>query len=175
MKLCLAVSSLLLMALPVLPKDKANFSGMTDQDFVTRAAQRSMTEVHLGKLAQQKGASESVKQFGEKLVNDRTDAYQRLSTIAQNKNMVIPQGISSEHQKVIDKLDKLSGQQFDKQFQQMQVKDYKKDIAMFRWEAEHGTDPDLKAYASQMIPVLENHLQIAQTLPSGSTQRTVGQ
>jgi putative membrane protein len=42
------------------------------------------------------------------------------------------------------------------------IRDHQQDIADFRKEAESGQDPDLKAFAQRTLPILEQHLQMAE-------------
>jgi putative membrane protein len=135
-----------------------------DKKFVKDAALGGMAEVELGKLATQKASSEDVKQFGQKMVDDHTKANDQLKEVASKENITIPDSLDSKHQSRIDKLSKLSGPDFDKAYVKDQVKDHEKDVSEFKSEADNGSDPNIKQFASSTLPTLQEHLNIAKGL-----------
>ena len=134
-----------------------------DKTFVNKAAQGGMAEVELGQLATQKAQSDQVKQFGQKMVDDHTKANDKLKEVASQENITLPTGLDAKDQATMDHLSKLSGAQFDKAYMQDMVEDHKKDVAEFQKEANSGKDPAVKNFAQQTLPVLQQHLQMAQT------------
>ena len=134
-----------------------------DKMFVNKAAQGGMAEVELGQLATQKAQSDQVKQFGQKMVDDHTKANDKLKEVASQENITLPTGLDAKDQATKDRLSKLSGAQFDKAYMQDMVEDHKKDVAEFQKEANNGKDPAVKNFAQQTLPVLQQHLQLAQT------------
>ncbi|MGI8961268.1 MAG: DUF4142 domain-containing protein [Bryobacteraceae bacterium] len=135
-----------------------------DKKFVNDAALGGMAEVELGKVATQKAASDAVKQFGQKMVDDHTKANDQLKEIASRENMSIPDSLDSKHRSRIEKLSKLSGPAFDKAYVKDQVKDHEKDVSDFKSEAQNGSDPNIKQFASSTLPTLEQHLSMAKDL-----------
>jgi putative membrane protein len=131
-----------------------------DQQFLKEAIQADMAEVQVGQLAQQKGQSEDVKQFGQMLQQDHSQNLQQAQQLAQQHDVTAPAEPNAEQKKMYDKLSKLSGQQFDRQFAKDMVADHKKDIAKFQKEAK-GSGP-FAQFAQQTVPVLQKHLQTAQ-------------
>ena len=49
---------------------------------------------------------------------------------------------------------------FDREYVNFEIKDHREDIALFQREVSHGTNPDVKAWASQNLPALQEHLRI---------------
>jgi len=135
-----------------------------DQKFVKEAALGGMTEVEVGKLAQEKASSDAVKQFGKKLEQDHSKANDQLKQAAARDGLTVPDTLDSKHQKRIDKLSKLSGEAFDKAFIKDAVKDHQNDIREFKNESQNGTHPSIKNFASDAIPVLQEHLSMAKSL-----------
>jgi putative membrane protein len=138
-----------------------------DRDFAMKAAQGGMTEVEMGNLAQQRGASEQMKEYGRKLVQDHTRMNNDLKDIAGKENITLPTDISADQRRTIDRLSKLSGTQFDREFAKESVKDHRADIDEFRKEATSGDDQSLKNFASSNIPTLQDHLNMAESLEKG--------
>jgi len=141
--------------------------GSAEQDFVTLAAQTDMTEAHLGQLAQSQGSSQAVKDLGQMLTTDHTSDYTQLSTIATKAGLTVPKGIDATHNKMIAPFEKLKGKAFDHRYAQMMVKGHEQAIAAYKKEASDGQNADLKAYAQQAIPKLEQHLKSAQDAAKG--------
>lgn len=135
---------------------------MTDQTFVTKAGSGNMAEVELGKLAQEKGTSDQVKSFAQRMVTDHTKANDELKTIAQNKNITLPSDLDSHDKALRVRLSKLSGPQFDHAYIQAMVTDHRKVVNEFRHESQMGKDPEVKAFASKTLPTIEEHLKLAQ-------------
>ena len=139
--------------------------GMTrDARFAAFAAMGGMAEVELGRLAAQKGASEDVRQFGQRMVDDHTKANEELMRIVSGKGLALPTALDAKHQSMAQKMSALSGEKFDREYAKMMVSDHKKAIAEFQKEAQRGADPELKAFAAAKLPALQEHLRMAQRL-----------
>jgi putative membrane protein len=90
--------------------------GMGDKDFVHDAAIAGMAEVELGRMASEKGTSPDVKKFGKMMVDDHTAAGDRLKSIATQYTVEWPTGLDDKHRDLRDKLAKLSGSEFDREY-----------------------------------------------------------
>lgn len=128
-----------------------------DSKFVMAAASGGMTEVALGKMATEKGSSQAVKDFGQKMVDDHGKANEELKTIATGKNMTLPAAPNAKDQAVIDKMSALSGAAFDKAYVTDMVADHKHDVMAFTRESNSGMDSDIKGFASKTLPTLKEH------------------
>jgi putative membrane protein len=135
-----------------------------DQNFVKKAAQGGMAEVELGKLATQKASSDDVKKFGQRMVDDHSKANDQLKQIAGNKGVSLPTDLDAKDQALKDRLSKLDGEQFDRAYMKNMVHDHTKDVSEFRKESTSAKDSDLKSFASQTLPTLEDHLKQAKSI-----------
>ena len=135
-----------------------------DKKFVKDSALGGMTEVELGKLAAQKGSSDAVKQFGQRMVDDHSKANEQLKQVAGKSSIEVPSALDSKHQSRVDKLAKLSGPAFDKAYIKDQLKDHKRDVDDFKSEAQNGSDPNVKQFAMATLPTLEEHLNAVKDL-----------
>ena len=141
----------------------ANMSAQ-DRDFLMDAAIGGLEEVELGHWAAQKGTSEAVKQFGQRMVDDHGKANAELATLASSKGITLPTTLDEKHQKDVSKITKLSGAEFDRAYSKMMLSDHKKDVAAFEKQSQKGADADLKAFATKTLPTLQEHLQMATAL-----------
>jgi putative membrane protein len=155
---------LLTVGIAALATTQAMAASSPDKTFAKKAAQGGLAEVQVGQLAQQKATSPQVKEFAQTLVNDHMQANQELQQIAQGAGMTLPSEPGNKEQEAMQKLQNLSGPAFDKAFVRDEIKDHQKDIEEFQKEAQSGSDPALKAFAEKTLPVLQKHLQMAQSL-----------
>ena len=135
-----------------------------DRDFLLEAAMGGMVEVELGKIAVQKGASEGVKQFGQRMVDDHSKAGEELTTLAASKGITLPTQLDEKHRNDLDKLSKLSGAEFDRAYAKAMLSDHKKDVSAFEKESMNSQDTDVKAFAAKTLPTLKEHLEMAKAL-----------
>ena len=143
--------------------DKSGLSAM-DKHFMKEAAEGGLAEVELGNLAAQKASNSEVKSFGERMVKDHSKANDQLKQIASNKGVNLPSQPSHADMAEKKRLEKLSGTQFDQAYMSAMLKDHKKDVSDFQKESQSGKDPDLKNFASQTLPTLQDHLKQAQSV-----------
>jgi putative membrane protein len=129
---------------------------MKDKIFLRKAAQGGIAEVKLGQLAAQKGSSD-VKAFGQKMVDDHTKLNNDMAPIADSMGVRLPKDLSKEDQAEYDKLNGLSGNDFDVEYLSFMVKDHHKDQREFRQEAISTTDPTLQTAVANGAKVIHEH------------------
>ncbi len=141
----------------------------SDTKFVKEAAAGGMAEVELGQLANEKASSDDVKQFGQRMVDDHSKANEKLKQLAASKGVDLPQAVSAKDKATKARLSKLSGDQFDKAYMADMVQDHKKDVAEFQKESRSAKDPDVKVFASDTLPTLQDHLKHAESISPKQT------
>jgi putative membrane protein len=143
-------------------KSAGNFSP-SDQNFLKQAAEGNLAEVQLGQLGQQKGTAPEVKQLAQTLATDHQQNQQKLQSLAQKEGVTLPTAPLPKDKAATDRLSKLSGAVFDKAFAHHAVMEHEKDIAQFKHEESMTKNSDVKSYAGETLPKLQQHLQLAQT------------
>jgi putative membrane protein len=140
----------------------------TDQDsadkaFVSRAIEGNASEVQLGQLAERKSQSKDVKQLAQKLVSDHSQMNDKwFKPVAQQLGVSEPKGPSKKDKKTMEKLENLSGSEFDNQYLTMMLKDHKQDLKQFQNEAKLAQDPNVKQVAEQGANIISQHLQMVE-------------
>jgi putative membrane protein len=132
-----------------------------DRDFAAEAAQGGSMEVRLGELAQQQAKSNEVKDFGQRMADDHGQANDKLTQIAEQKGIELPQGLSEDAQATYEELQKKSGAEFDEAYMNEMVSDHKDDVAAFEDYVENAKDPELRSFAEETLPTLKEHLEQA--------------
>jgi len=154
----------------VLPADskKPNSKlSSADASFVKEASAGGLMETELGKLAQTKALDDKVKEFGKRMERDHSKAHSELMKIASGKGIQPSSGLDRTHKSKVDKLSKLSGADFDREYMQSMIGDHKEVIKTFQRQSEKGSDQDLRKFASQTLPTLKEHLQLAEGVARG--------
>lgn len=138
-----------------------------DAQFVSKAAEGSLFEIEVAKLAADKATDPAVKSFAQMLVDDHTAANDKLKQIASSHSVPLPASLPADKKKEIDQLSKLSGEKFDRQFVQMVgIKDHNHDIADFEKASKNAKSDDVKSFAQATLPTLKKHLDAAHKLPA---------
>jgi len=135
-----------------------------DKRFAKDEALNAMVAVELGKLAAQKASRDDIKQLGQKIVDDRAKASDQLKDVASKENIPIAEALDSKRQSRVDKISKLSGEDFDKAYVKEELKDHEAEVRDFSAEAQSGADSNLKAFASNMLPTLQQELDQVKNL-----------
>jgi putative membrane protein len=142
---------------------------LTDDIFAKKAAAGGLTEVELGKIAEQNGGSQEIKDFGAKMVDDHGKANDNLKAVAAKDSLTIPDKPNEEQQAMIDKLGKLTGKEFDHAYTHAMVKAHIQDKALFTEEIDSAKNPDLKQFAQDTLPVIKDHLSMIESIEHGKS------
>lgn len=139
-----------------------------DRRFLDEAAEANKAEIELGQLAAQKASSDDVKKFGQRMVDDHTKANQQIDQLASQKGAKLPEKLSAKDVAAKDRLERLSGKQFDRVYMHDMVKDHTADVSLFQREVKTAKDQDVKSFAQNTLTTLEDHLKSAKQLaPKG--------
>src|SRR5262249_41035272 len=139
-----------------------------DQQFLTKAIEGNLAEVEMGQLAQQKGNSDGVRSFGKTLEQDHAAANQKALAAAKEVGLTPPTEPSKKQKAEYDRMSKMSGEKFDREFVKHMVDDHKKDIKEFQQEAKKGNSASAR-FANDVLPDLQKHLDTAQGLQGNKT------
>lgn len=156
----LTVSPLLLAQTP----GDAAAPSAQDSMFVAKASAGGMTEIQASKLADSHSQSGTIKSFASKMVTDHTAAGDKLTSIAQKDGFTPASAPMAAQQKELAKLETLNGMAFDKAYSSMMLKDHNATVALFKKETTAGSNADLKSFASETLPTIEQHQMMAKKL-----------
>lgn len=129
-----------------------------DESFFKNAAEGGIAEVEAGKMAQEKGASQAVKDFGAMMAKDHGAANEKLQTLAASQGIKLPSSPSLMQQASVKELKMKSGDSFDKSYIKDQIKAHKDTVALFQKEIASGQNPQAQQFASATLPTIQAHL-----------------
>ncbi|MDT7953933.1 MAG: DUF4142 domain-containing protein [Acetobacteraceae bacterium] len=147
---------------PALAQTSNSGANNNTQEFVTKAAVGNMFEIQSSQLALKKSQEQDIKTFAQKMIDDHTAVENKMKSLAKNEN--IPNSLDQQHEQMLKTLENDSGNNFGTQYKQMQVSAHQQTIDLFKNYAQHGSDQQIKQFAEQTLPTLQQHLQMAQNL-----------
>ena len=138
----------------------------SDSSFIVTASSLGLLQVKLGKMAQEKGSGASVKDFGKRMVDEYSQANQKLAAGA--KQAAYPSPVLLRQQReVLNRFSSMGGSSFDKNYMAEMVKEHGEAVRLFQEEAKDGRVASLKQLASSMLPAVQQHMALA-TQTAGS-------
>jgi putative membrane protein len=134
-------------------------------EFIRTATISDMYEVEAGKIAAEKGKSDAVKQFGQRMVEAHSQTTEELKGIVQQANIKVdlPE-LDAKHQLMIEDLIAAHPEDFDKTYAKQQVSAHERAENLFSKYAEKGDNEVVKAFAAKVLPVIKQHLEEAKKL-----------
>jgi putative membrane protein len=135
--------------------------------------QANLMEIALGKMAEEKASTSEVRAYADQLVQDHTNVDQMVVAMAQKSSAHSQNGPAANregrggiaHETQLErKLKSASGPDFDRLFLQQTSSDHERLIRKLQQDREDASDDELEALIDKMIPILEQHRELAQIL-----------
>jgi putative membrane protein len=138
-----------------------------DREFLEQAVQSNLTEIELGNLAIQRATNQDVKNYAQMMVTEHTAAHTDLKNRAMAQKWTIRDVLNDENQTKRTNLNNLTAADFDRAYMRSQVADHQVTAGKFATQIDQGTNAELKAYATQYKPGIDQHLIEAQAIVAG--------
>lgn len=136
-----------------------------DASMLKDIAQASIAEVETGKVAVEKTNSADIKKFAQMMVEDHTKGLSDVGSLAKNKGVELPDRPDAKHRAAMLKFKALQGDAFDRQYvKQAGVDDHEATEKLLKKTQAEAKDPEVKALATKMLPVVQGHLAHSQRL-----------
>lgn len=161
-----------MMALALSTAAQAQDKKAIDKDsakFVSNAIQTDIAEVDAGQLAQQKGKSQAIKEYGAMMVKEHAAHKDKVAALAPQFDVKPPTGSSVGQKATYLKLKVLSGDTFDRSFAKSMVSAHQSAIKMY--QAESGKADAAGSLAKETLPDLQRHLEMAQSLVTQTAKK----
>jgi len=139
-------------------------SSAVDQAFLRKTLEDNVAQVQMSQLATQKSSSNDVKQFGQRMVQVHQELGTQLKPVATKLGVNEPKNPSKKDKQQIEKMQALSGPDFDTAFLKAMLKEQQTDVKNFNDEAQSAQDPTVQRVAKMDAPVLSQHLQVLQQI-----------
>lgn len=132
--------------------------------FVTNAAIGDMYEIQAGQIAQKKGQSQDVKDFGKMMVTEHTAMTNEMKPLITAAGQTAPTGLDERRKGLIDNLNAASAADFDKTYLAQQEAAHSETLTLMQGYADNGDDAGLKAAAAKAVPKVQAHLDKVKSL-----------
>lgn len=134
----------------------------TDTLFISAASQSNVYEIGAARLAVENAQSQEVTELAQMIIDDHTKATSELLTVAEGLDATPIADPSGGQQLMLNYLGTLSGAEFDSAYLEQQVVAHEEAIGLFEIASTMAQDEPLKTFATETLPALEEHLQMAQ-------------
>lgn len=136
-----------------------------DQEFFKLAYQGNNAEIDTSRLALEKSQDQAIRQYAQRMIDEHTRANEVLTQQASEQGFELPsERVDPLDQAIAAQLAQLSGAEFDQAYVGVQANAHLKAIALYRTEVAQGESQDLIAYASQLLPSIEEHYEMANAM-----------
>jgi putative membrane protein len=132
-----------------------------DQNFAVNAAASDLFEIQSSQLALQKSHNPAVQRFARRMIDDHTRSTQQLTTLASAKGIPLTPALDPTQQQAMAVLQG-AARTFDREYWRAQVRGHQAAAALYQTEINGGYDGDLKGFAQQTLPIIQQHLDMAQ-------------
>jgi putative membrane protein len=168
--LSLAVGTAIAKAQTAAPTEAPATLNAVDFNFVGQANLGAPFQVDSGRIAETKSPSPAIRSYAHLMVTSHIPVVDALNAILQRKN-VTPSNtlLHGAYDAMLFTLYADHGAAFDQNYVNGQVEYQKGNAALFQQEIQNGSDPDLKEFARQTLPKIEDHLQRALTLAAAAS------
>jgi len=139
-----------------------------DQTFLKGAAVDNMFEIQLSQLAQSQAQDDKVKQLAQQMVTDHTAATEQLKQVAQKKQVQLPSDLPELKKEELQAFQSIQGSEFDQAYLSCMKVAHAKDVAAFQEKSKNAKDPEIKQFASTLLPKLQQHKQHVTQMTGGS-------
>lgn len=134
----------------------------TDAEFMISAAHSDQNEIQQSKIALAKGVTGMAKEMAEKMIADHTKSTADLMKIAAKMNVTLPTDMDAEHKVIVPMMEKISGKELESKFLVQMVMDHQKTANTLMAHEKMTQNADLKAFIGKTLPVVQQHLGMAQ-------------
>ena len=140
-------------------KADASKSDLTvpERKFVEKATSDNIAEIELGRLALEKSQNPDVKNYAQMVVDDHKKSLDKLKSIANDQKFPVPTSATTRAQAEYDRLAKLNGDEFDREYKKLMEKRHAEAVKSFQEASSKVQNEDLKSYIDDTLPTLKEH------------------
>jgi putative membrane protein len=150
-------------------------ASMMNRNLLQELAAVSRYQIEVAQLAQKRSASEQVRSFAQRMLDENTAALEQAQRLAQETGVKLPATLDREHRAAIQRLSRLSGAAFDRQFiAKAGMADQQANRILLERITARASDPRLQRLAVAMMPAVEQNMVMAQELHEGMGGYSIG-
>jgi putative membrane protein len=135
-----------------------------DNDFLIKTAACEHATIEIAKLGEKKASSAKVKDLASRLVKDHQSCYDKLSEVSKSRKLAIVAGFEKDTRADLDRLEKLQGSNFDREFLNWMIKMHSESLPRFEAQVKSGKEAEICSFAKATIPGLQAYLKESQEI-----------
>lgn len=135
-----------------------------DRRFIEKAARSGLGEVRMARLAAEKSVDPRVRSFAQQMITDHEKANAELNELAARKGVGLPTDEENHIEHQFKALSDKTGNDFDKRFIGHMTDEHEDDVELFEKASRKSDDPEIAAFASRQLPILQEHHRMAQEI-----------
>ena len=163
-------------------RSQSGATTMMNMNPAMKLAEANYAEIELGKLAEGKAQNPRVKEFADMMVKDHTEGLDKVR--AADSSVPTNMKMNAKHQMTYDRLSKLSGAEFDREYIKAMTIDHQEDVRYLEQLSGQGksgaktgtsgmhrqkptdmaSNTDVANVAQELLPTIKHHLQMAQEI-----------
>jgi putative membrane protein len=152
-----AVAPSLAVADPATKRRDPGRSPVSAGEFLAQAAAGNRFEIVTGWLAQDQAKSAEIGALSAAFVSDHTALLEQGAAVAARLGITGPGGLTPEQQRMVDRLQALSGSAFERAWILVQIKAHKEALRLHLLAAIRADRPDVRRLAQGALPVITHH------------------
>ncbi len=142
---------------------------MATDEFLSRLAAANKLEIDSSTMAITRSKSERLKTFASQMVSDHGQAAAKMKqAVGDAKIKAPPDALDPRHQALLDDLRRKDGPAFDRAYVDAQLKGHEETVALVEGYATTGDNPQIKQFASELLPTLRMHLDNVKKLQASA-------
>lgn len=129
--------------------------GMSKAAFLSTAARENRAEIEYARLAVERGASPEVRQFAERIIEERQKLAASLDQLSEKEGVKLPEGLSKARERDVKRLEKLEGAEFDAEFLRLVADLRSRNLWSFSTKAQAFRDSDVRSWIREAMPIVK--------------------
>ena len=137
-----------------------------DTGFIRQVVQGNATEVALGRLAESRADADDVEEFAERMVSDHNAMNRQWTDLARENDMKVGLDFGPTGQQTIERLEDLSGAEFDQAYMSEMIRHHEQNLAGFQRMATSARSAEVRQLAGGGASTIREHLALARQVGS---------
>jgi putative membrane protein len=135
-------------------------------DFITKASQSDLFEIHEGRLAAQRSHNPHIRRFASLMVSAHTKTTQGLKAAIRRSGLAPPPPpmLTDDQRRMMDDLKAAHGPDFDKTYIDQQVQAHQMTLNVVQAYVQTGRPGPIHDAAEATLPIVQHHLDMARDI-----------
>jgi len=135
-----------------------------DDQFIIKALVANNAVIRLAELVESRSDNVKVEAFAKDIITDHKKISDKIGKLVTDRKIAVVAGVEKELRDEVERLGKLKGNEFDREYLDGFIKTHDHCLAMCKGQMKTGKEDVCSAFAKECQPTLEEHLRRAREL-----------